>query len=188
MSGVIICIVSFFSEKEVSKSKIPNYFQYYNVSLHQCSNIHVIMKNIITIGFLFVLTMQNAYADGIVTSNAKRLPEKARSFISQYFASTQISYIKIDKEFWGVKKYEVLLTDHTEIEFTSDGNWTEIECDNIPVPTTLIPEYVLRYIHTHFPDHSIIKIERDSKETEVELDNGFSITFNKKGEVIDFDD
>ena len=59
-----------------------------------------------------------AYADGIVTYDTKRLPAEARTFINQHFSSAQISYIKIEKEFWGIKKYEVLLTDRTEVEFT----------------------------------------------------------------------
>lgn len=129
-----------------------------------------------------------AYADGIVTYDTKRLPAEARTFINQHFSSAQISYIKIEKEFWGIKKYEVLLTDRTEVEFTDDGNWTEIECDEMPVPDALIPKYILEYMKNHFPDNHIIKIERKSKETEIELDNEISLTFNKKGELIDFDD
>lgn len=132
--------------------------------------------------------MQFANADGIVTYDIKRLPAEARDFIGQHFPSTQISYIKIEKDFWGIKKYEVLLTDRTEIEFTGEGIWTEIECDGTFIPTILVPGYILSYIKTNFPDNNIIKIERKSKETEIELENGFSLTFNRKGELIDFDD
>lgn len=146
------------------------------------------MKKVISLWILLFALTQFIYADGIVTYDTKRLPTEARSLINQHFPQAQISYIKIEKDFWGIKKYEVLLTDRTEIEFTGEGKWTEIECDDMPVPAVLIPEYIMEYIKNYFPDYHVIKIERKSKETEVELNNGFSLTFNKKGELIDLDD
>lgn len=149
---------------------------------------HAIMRKVIFLWILLFALTQFTYADGIVTYDTKRLPAEAHSLIKRHFPQAQISYIKIEKEFWGIKKYEVLLTDRTEIEFTGEGNWTEIECDDMPVPPVLIPEYIMEYIKSYFPDHHVIKIERKSKEIEVELNNGFSLTFNKKGELIDLDD
>ena len=135
-------------------------------------------------GFSFV------YAGDVVTFDTKRLPDAARTFIEHHFPTAQISHIKIEEDFLRTKKYEVLLTDRTELEFDGKGNWIEIECDNVPVPSTLIPAYVSTYLKSKFPDNLVVKIERKLKkqEIEIELDNDLSLTFNVRGELIDIDD
>ena len=85
------------------------------------------------------------------------------------------------------KTYDVLLTDRTELEFDSKGNWTEIDCQKRAVPSELIPASVKQYVETNFPREIITKIERKGG-IEVELSNDFSLKFNKKGKFISMDD
>ena len=56
--------------------------------------------------------------------------------------------------------YEVLLTDRTEIDFDSNGNWTDVDCKKAAVPEALIPVSVKEYVKTNFPQEIITKIER----------------------------
>lgn len=149
------------------------------------------MQKILWLAMLLLLLPSAPMRAGdVVTSDAKRLPDAARSFISRYFPSARISHIKIEEDFLRVKKYEVLLTDRTEIEFDGKGQWLEVECDDKPVPADLIPAYVSSYLDAHFPRALVVKVERHpkKKELEVELDNDWSLTFNHKGELIDIDD
>lgn len=85
------------------------------------------MKKVLSILVLAIVAVQFAFAGDVITKDVKELPLTARNFINQYFSKPQISYIKIDSEFLS-KKYEVTLTDRTEIDFDKKGNWMEVDC------------------------------------------------------------
>ncbi len=146
------------------------------------------MKKILSIALMMFVIFQSACAGDVITHDTKRLPEAARKFISTYFARAQVSHIKIESELFQTKKYEVLLTDRTEIDFDRHGEWLEVDCNDTPVPLGLIPPYVSNYLGETFPGTHVVKMERGHRELEVDLDNGMSITFNAKGEVTDIDD
>lgn len=86
------------------------------------------MKKVLSILVLVLATVQMAFAGDVITRDAKQLPLTARNFINQYFTKPQISHIKIETGILGSKSYEVLLTDRTEIDFDSNGNWTDVDC------------------------------------------------------------
>ena len=138
------------------------------------------------VGFA-VGTIQLSRAGDVITQDAMHLPLTARNFINRHFEKPKISYIKIEKDWFKAKKYEVLLTDRTEIEFDSRGNWLEVYCKRKAVPATLVPGYVQAYLDEFFPEAFITQIERD-KGIEVELSNDYSLKFNQKGELVDIDD
>ena len=108
-------------------------------------------RNILILFSVFATLCFPARADGIVTFDSKQLPSKARIFLMEHFPEAQISHIKIEKEFLRVSKYEVLLTNRTEVEFDRDGEWLEVECDRMQVPDALIPAYVSEYLGKYFP-------------------------------------
>lgn len=146
------------------------------------------MKRILSITLLMLIILQSACAGDVITHDTKRLPEAARKFISTYFVRAQVSHIKIESELFQTKKYEVLLTDRTEIDFDRKGEWLEVDCDEAPVPMGIIPAYVTEYLKSHYPDAYVQKIERKRREVEVNLSNDWSLTFNAKGELIKVDD
>ena len=137
---------------------------------------------------MVLATVQMAFAGDVITRDAKQLPLTARNFINQYFTKPQISHIKIETGMLGSKKYEVLLTDRTEIDFDSNGNWTEVDCKKAAVPEALIPVSVREYVKTNFPQEMITKIERGRSGVEVELANDYSLKFNNKGKFVSMDD
>ena len=147
------------------------------------------MKRFFSLLVAALAAVQFALAGDVITQDVNQLPEKARTFIGQYFAQSKISHIKIDSELLQGKKYEVLMTDRTELEFDSKGNWSEVDCKKNAVPATLVPVYVKEYIKVNFPGQTITKIERHSNGViEVEMANDFSLKFNKKGKFIGADD
>ena len=97
------------------------------------------MKKVLSILVLALVAVQFAFAGDVITQDAKQLPLTARNFINQYFSKPHISHIKIESEILQTKKYEVLLTDRTEIDFDKKGNWLEVDCKKSAVPEALIP-------------------------------------------------
>lgn len=145
------------------------------------------MKKFLIFLFMAFLTIQATFAGDVITQDAKQLPLVARNFINKHFTRPQISYIKIDSEFLS-KKYEVVLSDRTKIEFNGDGEWEEVDGKRNPIPTAIIPAHIKQYVESNYPGVSFTKIERDRGEVEIELTNRLSLTFNKKGQLIDIDD
>lgn len=145
------------------------------------------MKKFLALLFMAFLTIQATFAGDVITQDAKQLPLVARNFINRHFTRPQISYIKIDSEFLS-KKYEVVLSDRTKIEFNGDGEWEEVDGKRNNIPTTIIPAHIKQYVEANYPGVFFTKIERDRGEVEVELTNRLSLTFNKKGQLIDIDD
>ena len=146
------------------------------------------MKKILSMIVLALAAVQFAFAGDVITQDVKQLPLTARNFINQYFSNPQVSHIKIETNILQSKKYEVLLTDRTEIDFDSNGNWTEVDCKKVAVPGALIPVSVKEYVKTNFPQEIITKIERGRNGVEVELGNDYSLKFNNKGKFVSMDD
>lgn len=146
------------------------------------------MKKVLSILVLALVAVQFAFAGDVITRDAKQLPLAARNFINQYFTKPQISHIKIETGMLGSKKYEVLLTDRTEIDFDGNGNWIEVDCRKTAVPEALVPASVKEYVRTNFPQEIITKIERERNGVEVELSNDYSLKFNSKGKFVSMDD
>jgi hypothetical protein len=136
---------------------------------------------------LTTVTFASAQMGDVITQDVNRLPVMARTFINQYFADAKVSYIKIDKEILSTH-YEVLLTNRAEIEFDGKGNWTEVDCKVVPVPSTLVPDYIHAYVKANFPQEFITKVERNRWGTEVELRNDISFRFNRSGQMVEADD
>ena len=135
------------------------------------------MKKVLSILVLALVAVQFAFAGDVITQDAKQLPLTARNFINQYFSKPHISHIKIESEILQTKKYEVLLTDRTEID-----------CKKSAVPEALIPVPVKEYVKANFPREIITKIERGRTGVEIELGNDYSLKFNKKGKFVSMDD
>lgn len=134
-----------------------------------------------------LVAVQLAFAGDVVTQDVNRLPQAARNFIARYFVDAKISHIKIDSEVLRGNTYEVLLTDRTEIDFDSKGEWVEVDCKKSAVPGELVPTSVKNYVEQNFPREIITKIERHRGAVEVELGNDYSLKFNKKGRFIGMD-
>ena len=135
---------------------------------------------------LFVFQVMDAQDE--VTQDVKKLPVTAREFIKKQFPETSISYFKIDKDLFSAPKYDVKLADGMEIEFDSQGEWTEIDCKPRAVPSSLIPNTIMQYMKQQYANHHIVKIERDRKGYELTLDNGLEVEFDQYGGFIKLND
>ena len=126
----------------------------------------------------------NAGNDKPIAVNA--LPVKAQTLLSNHFNNQKVMLATIES---GVvsRSYDVVLQNGTKLEFDKKGNLTEIDCKLGIVPAKLIPQAIKNYLKDNYAGQSVKKIEMNKNEYEVELTNGFDLTFNKHFQLIDID-
>ncbi len=56
------------------------------------------------------------------------------------------------------------------------------------VPVALVPVEITNYVNRIHGSQSITKISKDNRGWEIELSNGIEIEFDKRFNVVDFDD
>ena len=86
-----------------------------------------------------------------------------------------------------VNMMDVVRKNGDKIEFDRKGEWTDIDCKYSAVPTGIIPAPIAKYVADNYPDNKIVQIERDTRSTEVKLDNRMEIKFDKQHRVIEMD-
>jgi len=118
--------------------------------------------------------------------NSSNYPE-INTFVDTYFP--QVSIRKVERD---GNKYEVELTDNTDIDFNLSFEWKKIDCDDSnvygSVPTELVPVQITDYVTANFPGKHIDSIEKKYNGWEIELSNGLEITFDSNFNVTGFDD
>mgnify|MGYP001090322875 FL=1 len=145
------------------------------------------MKKIIFILSLLagMLTFTGCDEDKIISES--QLPQKAQQFIQQYFAEEEIDIVKSEREVSG-KKYEVTFISGKNIEFKSNGDWIKVDCLFSAVPAELVPEAIANKVKEMYPDAIICVIDKENNYTEVDLNNGLDLKFDKKYNLISIDD
>lgn len=144
------------------------------------------MKKVLFMTFIFAISMSlNASNDRPVTF--EQLPQKAQQFIKQHFPDLQISIAKQDMDLTD-KNYDVIFVNGDKIEFSSDGEWTNIDCKYGNVPESAIPSEILNFIKTYHKELNIIKIEKNRRNYEVKLKNKLELIFDKKYNFVKYDD
>ncbi len=115
------------------------------------------------------------------------LPAAAQQFIKSHFPEGKVAYAKVDESVMDVD-YEVVFADGAKVEFARDGSWKEIDCKYTAVPESAVPAQIARYVEDHFQGRRIVKLDRDRRHYEVELDNGFDLKFDSHFRLIEIDD
>lgn len=115
-----------------------------------------------------------------------QLPKVSRDFIGKYFNEKDISYSKVENDFFS-KSYEVFFVDGSKVEFEGNGEWETVDCLTREVPLGIAPGQIVDYVKKHHSQSKIVKIDRDKRSYEIELDNDIEIKFDKKFNVIEYD-
>lgn len=139
------------------------------------------MKKLITSILLIVLAITPAMARKKVSTNTNELPQTAQTMLKTYFPKVKVNHIKVEKKSFGGKEYEVVLTNGTEIEFDTKGNWKEVDCGNNTVPSGLINKEIQRYVNANFKGARIVSVEQKKNKYEIKLSNGLEAEFDKTG-------
>lgn len=116
------------------------------------------------------------------------LPRAAQEFVKKYYDVKSVFHVIMEDEFFSEKEYKVALTDGTELEFDSKGNWKEVDAELQAVPEDIIPRNVREYVNKSFPNNKIVQLSRSSRKYEVELTSGIDLDFDRNGKFIRIDD
>ena len=134
------------------------------------------------VGVFSIVALLSAEAtqakDVIITKS--ELPKKALTFMDTHFNGKAIQTVEKDADFLSVS-YKVTFADRVEIEFDQSGDWTEVDGNGNTLPTAFILEPIVNYVKTHYKDNSIVKIDKNTRKYEVELNTGLELEFSKSG-------
>lgn len=144
------------------------------------------MKKIMTM--LVVLTLSiTACADRHQMIGVSDLPAQAQAFIQKYFNISDIAYIERDRD--GIHyEYNVYLKNATEIDFDHQGNLQSIDCKRTSVPEGIVPEAIISFISSHYPNLFVVEYVIDYRHQTVELNNEIELIFDREGHFLRMDD
>ncbi len=123
--------------------------------------------------------------DRIITVG--ELPAAAQQFISTHFKGVEVSYAKVDEE-WFDKEYKVVFVNGSKVEFLKNGDWKEVDCKYGEVPAGIVPKPILDCVSSRFAGRRVVCIEQDRRGYDVELDNGLDLEFDRDFRLVDIDD
>ncbi len=120
------------------------------------------------------------------------LPADVLDFIATYFPGTTIE--EAERENNG--NYEIELSNDVEIIFDADGTFLgraddddNDDKDDDDIEVSELPQVILDYIATNYPNNTIIEAEReDDNAFEVTLNNGVELEFDPDGTFLDAED
>ena len=111
------------------------------------------------------------------------VPVQATAFIDQYFPESSVVLVEIEND-EGTREYSVWLNDVTKIEFDMQGNWKRVGRKKTGVPSILIPDTIMQYVKTHYPNNVVTKFSKKEYGYKLELSDDMDLRFNKQFQFI----
>ena len=139
------------------------------------------MKKIVVI--LMCVFAMSAFVSCDRVVSADKLPAQAKQFVAAHFNGIEVLSVRKDGF-----KYDVVLFDGTEIEFSHGGQWIEVDCGLNPLPDGVLPVNTAKYLTAKFPMNFATHVKFEHKRYEVELDNDLDLLFDKNGNFMGADD
>ncbi len=136
-----------------------------------------------TIGITLSIVVLCTFAACDRTISPDKLPRQAQQFVTANFNDANILSVRRDGF-----KYDVILSNGTELEFKHDGSWKEIDCGLNPLPAGVLPTPTAQYLSANFPMNSATHVKYENRRYEVELDNDLDLVFDKNGLFFGADD
>ena len=136
--------------------------------------------------FFFIVTScekndiekNNEYSEISLTE----LPQEIIAFLNTHFQGLTIQRAYLENEY-GRQEYQIYLQNGIELEF--DTQFLLIGADGYSkLPDSLIPESILLYVNSNYPNNVIYEWEIEYSYQEIELNNGIELIFNLAGEFI----
>lgn len=143
------------------------------------------MKKLLVL-FFALTTSFSAFAADDKPISFEQLPNTAQNFITEHFKVADIALATVEREFFDTT-YEVFFSDGCKIEFDKKGQWTDIDCKYGRVPDAAVPEAIMNHIQKNHPERYVKEIDRDTRDYEVQLDNGLELKFNLRFQLIGYD-
>jgi hypothetical protein len=126
-----------------------------------------------------------------VAVDIKSIPAKAQDFIAKNFSDKKVLSVVKDSEILDTE-YKVYFADRTSVNFSSKGEWKEVDGNKNCIPANVVPSVIANYVAENYAGVCISKIEIDKElfdfQYKIELLNGIDMTFDKNGAFLGFDD
>ena len=139
------------------------------------------MKNLI-----FTLLLVTAISYNTNAQDRKiavdQIPKQITEYLNTHFPNNTVLDASFDDHV-RYKKYEIELNGKISLEFSTEFKVTEIKSKG-KLPDSVIPEAILSYVKTNYPNNSISDWEIDKGNQQIELNNGTDLIFNLKGEFL----
>ncbi len=119
--------------------------------------------------------------------NFEKLPAQAIAFVGEHFSKDQVLFAVEESEFFD-KEFKVMLENGISLKFDKEGAWKQVESKMTAVPDALIPNEIRSFIDQRFPKAQVREIQREKRGWEIELMNGISLEFDKRFNLVDYDD
>ena len=119
----------------------------------------------------------------MVSCEDASVPVQATAFIDQYFPESSVVLVEIEND-EGTREYSVWLNDGTKIEFDVQGNWKRVGRKKTGVPSILIPDTIMQYVKTHYPNNVVTKFSKKEYGYKLELSDDMDLRFNKQFQFI----
>lgn len=132
---------------------------------------------------VFLLLLSSCDKERLV--NESELPSDARTYIALHFPDLEITQVIKERDDL-VTSYEVYLSGGFKLDFNSSGEIRGIEGTG-KLPDSVVPEAILAYVNTHYPDYFIRDWEWDDREQEVKLSNQVELRFDRSGNFLRID-
>ena len=114
-----------------------------------------------------------------------KIPTRSRAFIDQYFPESSVVIVEMEEDDKGMNEYEVWLNDGTKIDFDLQGEWKTVARKKTGVPLTLIPQQLITFVNTNYPNNVITKFSRKDYGYKLELSDDMDLRFNKQYQFIE---
>ncbi len=125
-------------------------------------------------------------AENSIELSQEQIPAAINTYVSSNFATHSIE--KVFKETNANKiEYAVYLSQNVQLEFNEAFEITQIDAQSA-LPNSVIPQSILDYVATNYPNQVITDWELEATHQEVELDNGLELEFDLNGNFIGIDE
>jgi len=145
------------------------------------------MKKTCLLAIAALMMAFSAQADNKKAIALSALPQAAQEIISTYFADQTVSYITMEQELMDVE-FDVRMQNGAELEFDKKGLLQSVDMQTLSVPAGLLPDLIKQYVAKNYPQAKIVKFSKDTRDQEIELDNGLELVFDKAGQFLRLDD
>ena len=142
------------------------------------------MKKVFLAIVALVFVSVQSFADRAVEKS--QLLANVQEFVKKHFPNIEVSYAKQDNDLFE-RDYTVVLTNGNKIEFTSKGEWKEVDCEHHQVPEGIIPDAIRKYLNENQKGHRVIEIKKDFRHYDVKLSNKLEMEFGLDGKLLRYD-
>ena len=142
------------------------------------------MKKVFLAIVALVFVSVQSFADRAVEKS--HLPANVQEFVKKHFPNIEVSYAKQDNDLFD-KDYTIVLTNGDKLEFSSVGEWKEVDCEHNQVPVTVLPAGIRKYVSENQKGSHVVEIKKERRHYDVKLNNKLELEFSLDGKLLRFD-